>query len=172
MNQNLTEKLKEPQWVEAMSQELDALSRNNTWIVVILPKGKKAIGCKWVYKVKLKAGGFLERYKARLVVKVYNQKYGIDYNETFSPVVKMTTIWCVLAIATSQKWMVYQLDVNNAFLHGILNKEVYMQMLKGLDNPDEKVCLLQKSLFGLKHASRQWHAMLLEKLKGLGYSSS
>lgn len=169
---NYKEASQNPLWVEAMKKELEALSKNKTWVVVTLPKGKKAIGCKWVYKVKLKSDGTLERFKARLVAKGYNQKYGIDYDETFSPVVKMTTIRCVLAIAASQKWIVYQLDVNNAFLHGNLNEEVYIHMLERVENPKGKVCLLKKSLYGLKQASRQWHNKLLEELKSLGYVQS
>lgn len=163
---------KDPQWVEAMHNEIDALNRNKTWKIVTLPKGKRAIGSKWVYKVKLKSDGSLERYKARLVAKGYNQKIGIDFDETFSPVVKMTTIRCILSIAASNKWIIHQLDVNNAFLHGDLNEEVFMKMPEGIPNPNNRVCLLKKSLYGLKQASRQWHARLVQELKKLGYIQS
>ncbi|XP_074328434.1 uncharacterized protein LOC141666342 [Apium graveolens] len=108
-----------------MNKELVALSANNTCELTDLPKGKKVIGSKWVYKVKLKADGTLERCKARLVAKGFNQKYGIDYEETFSHVVKMATIRCILAIVASSDWFVHQLDVNNAFLHGDLSELNY-----------------------------------------------
>lgn len=134
---------KDPRWVKAMEDELIALSKNQTWEVTTLPQGKRAIGNKWVYKVKLRADGTLERFKARLVAKGYSQKYGIDYEETFSPVVKMTTIRCLIAIATHNNWNIHQLDINNAFLHGNLDEEVYMLMPKGISNPNNKVCLLK-----------------------------
>ena len=116
----------DPKWVHAMQQELQALSANNTWLLVDLPTNKKPIGSKWVYKIKLHADGSIERYKARLVAKGYNQKYGIDYDETFSPVVKMATIRSILTLAVHHKWQIFQLDVNNAFLHGDLHKEIYI----------------------------------------------
>ena len=119
--------------------------------IVDLPKGKKAITNKWVHKVKLKSDGSIERYKARLAVKGYNQKHGIDYKESFSPIVKMSTISCIQAIAANSKWKVHQLDINYAFLHGDLHEELYMKVPEGIDYKPNQVCLLKKSLYGLKH---------------------
>ncbi|XP_021762911.1 uncharacterized protein LOC110727641 [Chenopodium quinoa] len=153
------------EWIDAMNKELKALAAKNTWVVTDLPKGKKAIGCKWVYKVKLKKDGTLERYKARLVVKGFTHKYRIYYDETFSPVVNMATIRCLLAIAAGYNWPLFQIDINNAFLHGTLDEEVYMKMPQGIPNPENKVCKLVKSLYGLKQASRRWFARLTSELK-------
>lgn len=155
-----------------MEAEIQALKDNKTWEIVDLPKGKRAIGSKWVYKIKFKSDGSLERFKASLVAKGFNQKYSIDYEETISPVIKMPTVRCILANAASHKWTVHQLDINNAFLHGDLHEEVYMKMPEGLPNPNNQVCLLKKSLYGLKQASRQWHAKLVNELRGLGFTQS
>lgn len=106
---------KDPAWVHAMNLEIAALENSNTWNIVDLPKGKKAIGCKWIFKTKLKADGSIERHKARLVAKGFTQKYGIDYHETFSHVVKMATIRSIMSLAAHKKWDIFQLDVNNAF---------------------------------------------------------
>ena len=139
-----------------MDNEIKALEQNDTWTVVDLPASKHVIGCKWVYKVKLKSDGTLERYKARLVAKGYNQCEGLDYYETFSPVAKLTTVRTLLTVAAVKKWDLHQLDVNNAFLHGQLDVEVYMSLPPGFAKQGEsKACKLHKSIYGLKQASRQ-----------------
>jgi hypothetical protein len=109
-----------PKWDNAMDEEMAALDVNATWELVVLPKDKKAIGCKWVYKVKHNVDGFVSRYKARLIAKGYAQTYGIDYEETYSPVAKMTTIRAIIAMAGAKGWSLHQMDVKNVFFHGDL----------------------------------------------------
>nr|KYP61345.1 Retrovirus-related Pol polyprotein from transposon TNT 1-94 [Cajanus cajan] len=106
-----------------MDTEMEALEKNKTWELVSLPKGKKPVGCKWVYTVKYKANGSIERYKARLVAKGFTQTYGIDYSETFAPVAKMNTVRVLLSLAANCGWELQQFDVKNAFLHGELEEE-------------------------------------------------
>jgi transposase InsO family protein len=160
-------------WTNAIKTELSALMKTNTWSLVHLPAHKRAIGCKWVFKLKLHADGTVERYKARLVAKGFTQTEGLDYLDTFSPVVKMTTIRMLLAIAASQHWPLFQLNVNTSFLHGDLNEEVYMQPPPCLDLPNPNmVCKLQRSLYGLKQASRQWNTKLTDTLIQSGYVQS
>ncbi|MCO5576616.1 hypothetical protein L7F22_030431 [Adiantum nelumboides] len=112
-------------WQEAINEEMDTLYGNETWQLVPLPKGKKPIGCRWVYKVKHNSDGSVSRYKARLVAKGYAQTYGIDYEETFAHVAKMATIRAVTAVAAAKGWILHQMDVKIAFLHGDLQEEVY-----------------------------------------------
>ncbi|GAU24468.1 hypothetical protein TSUD_319450 [Trifolium subterraneum] len=158
-------------WVKAMKDELTALANNHTWVIVDLPKNVKPIGSKWVYKLKRKTDGSIDRYKARLVAKGYNQIEGVDYFQTFSPVAKLTTIRIVLAVASIKHWHIHQLDVDNAFLHGDLAEEVYMSIPQGLEGTsDNQVCKLTKSLYGLKQASRQWYEKLSQFLTTLGYA--
>ncbi|MCO5547474.1 hypothetical protein L7F22_000924 [Adiantum nelumboides] len=112
-------------WEQAMDEEMAALDVNETWELVPLPEGKKSIGCKWVYKVKPNADGSISRYKARLVAKGYAQMYGIDYEETFSLVAKMATVCTLIVVVASTKgWLLHQMDVKNAFLHGDLQEKV------------------------------------------------
>ncbi|XP_008229790.1 PREDICTED: uncharacterized protein LOC103329135 [Prunus mume] len=119
-------------WKDAMQFELAALKANHTWSLTPLPHGKKPIGCRWVYKIKRHSDGIIERYKAHLVAKGYTQLEGIDYHDTFSPITKMITVRCLLAMAAAQDWSLHQLDVNNAFLHGDLHEEIYMSPPPGL----------------------------------------
>lgn len=122
------EACKDARWIEAMQAEIAALQANKTWELVCLPPGKNPIRCRWVYKVKLRADGKIERFKYILVAKGYSQKEGLDYNEAFSPVVKIATVRTVLSLAAMQNWHNQQMDVYNAFLQGDLDDEVYMEL--------------------------------------------
>jgi hypothetical protein len=168
---NYTQASQHDCWNKALQAELTALANNNTWKIVDLPAGVKPIGCKWVYKIKRKPDGTIDRYKARLVAKGYNQIEGVDYFQTFSPVAKMTTIRTVLAVASIQHWYIHQIDVDNAFLHGDLDEDVYMKIPQGLEGTtDKQACKLIKSLYGLKQASRQWYDKLSKFLINIGYT--
>jgi hypothetical protein len=118
-----------PFWQNAMSEELNALSKTHTWDLVDLPPGKTAVGYKWVFKIKTKSDGSIKRYKTRLMENGFNQEYGIDYEETFVPVARLTSIRSLLDVASVCRWDLFQMDVKNAFLNGDLGEEVYMQPL-------------------------------------------
>ena len=119
--------LSHPGWRDAMIEEMNALDTNGTWDLVDLPLNKKAIGCKWVFAVKVNPDGSVARLKARLVAKGYAQTYGVDYSDTFSPVAKMTAVRLFISLAATHHWPLFQLDIKNAFLHGDLQEEVYME---------------------------------------------
>ena len=154
-----------------MRSELQALQANGTWTLTSLPAGKTSIGCRWVYKIKHRSDGSIERYKARLVAKGFTQLEGVDYQDTFSPTAKIITVRCLLALVAARRWSLHQLDVNNAFLHDDLHEELYMSPPLGLlrQGEDNLVCRLHKSLYGLKQASRHWFSKFSEAIRAAGY---
>jgi len=146
-------------WREAMAKEMEAIERNHTWELTVLPDGVTPIGVKWVFKTKLNADGKVEKHKARLVAKGYAQSHGIDYTEVFAPVARLDTIRLILATAAQFSWEVFQLDVKSAFLHGELKEDVFVLQPEGFvkKGEEEKVYHLKKALYGLKQAPRAWY---------------
>ena len=130
------------------------------------------VGCKWIYKIKTRSDGSIERYKARLVAKGFTQEYGIDYEETFTPVARISSVCALLAVAAASKWDLFQMDVKNAFLNGELSEEVYMQPPPGLSVDSNKVCRLRRALYGLKQAPRAWFAKFSSTIFRLDYTAS
>ena len=130
------------------------------------------VGCKWIYKIKTRSNGSIERYKARFVAKGFTQKYGIDYKETFAPVACISSVHALLVVATTSKWDLFQMDVKNAFFNGKLSEEVYMQPSPGLSVDSNKVCHLRRALYGLKQAPRAWFAKFSSTIFRLGYTAS
>jgi histone deacetylase 1/2 len=157
-----------------MESEYDALLKNGTWQLVSPRPGINVIDSKWVFKVKRHANGTIERYKARLVAKGFKQRYGLDYEDTFSPVVKPTTIRLLLSLAVTRGWFMRQLDVQNAFLNGVLEEEVFMRQPPGFEDPAQPrhLCRLIKAIYGLKQAPRAWHARLATVLRQHGFLES
>ncbi|WJZ80412.1 hypothetical protein VitviT2T_000335 [Vitis vinifera] len=150
---SVQEALADPRWKAAINKEMKSLQKNETWELVECLPGNKPVGCRWIYTVKYKADGSIERFKVRLVAKGYTQTYGIDYTKTFAPIAKINTIRVLLSLAANLNWPLQQFDVKNSFLHGELSEEVYMDLPPGCMVPEkqcQKVCKLKKSLYGLK----------------------
>ena len=137
-----------------MKEELDALSKNHTWVLVTLPPGKSVVGCKWIYKIKTCFDRSIACYKTRLVTKGFTQEYEIDYEETFTLVARISFVRALLAVAAANKWGLFQMYVKNTFLNWDLSKEVYMQRSPGLSVELNKSCHLRHALYGLKQASQ------------------
>lgn len=131
-----------------MDDEIESIKKNDTWELATLPKGQKAIGVKWVYKVKKNAQGEVEKYKARLVAKGYNQRHGVDYDEVFAPVARMETIRLIISLAAQNGWKIHQMDVKSAFLNGVLEETVYVEQPLGyiVKGQEGKVLKLKKAL--------------------------
>ncbi|GJY40787.1 zinc finger, CCHC-type containing protein [Tanacetum coccineum] len=158
-------------WKEAIDDEIGSIMENNTWVLSDLPPGCKPLGCKWIFKRKMKVDGTIDKFKARLVIQGFRQKEGIDYFDTYAPVARITTIRLLLALAAIHNLVIHQMDVKTAFLNGDLDEEVYMKQPEGFVMPgnEHKVCKLVKSLYGLKQAPKQWHQKFDEVVLSSGF---
>lgn len=167
-----TQAVKDKAWEEAMKAEISSIERNNTWKLTKLPEGHKAIGLKWVFKLKHDTNGEIIKHKARLVAKGYVQREGIDFEEVFAPVTRLETVRLLLAVAAKNSWEVHHMDVKSAFLNGDLKEDVYVSQPEGFvkENQAHLVYKLVKALYGLRQAPRAWYAKLNECLERLGFS--
>ncbi len=160
-------------WEIAVQEEYDSLVLNNTWSLVPLPKGRKPISCKWVFKIKHGVDGEVQCYKARFVARGFTQTFGVDYNETFAPIAKFVSIHCILALAAIEDIEIHQIDVKTSFFNGDLEEEIYMEQPKGFTQEGEHlVCKLHKSLYGLEQSSRAWNKKLDVFLKNIEFVTS
>ena len=171
---SMTEALASPErakWMDAMDKEMDSLHMNDVWDLVKLPKDRKTVGSKWVFKLKVGPDGLVERHKARLVAQGFSQKQGLDYDETFSPVVRFESLRTVIALAVQNSMKMHQMDVTTAFLNGELQEEVYMKQPESFmsDGQEDLVCKLKRSIYGLKQSPRCWNSALDNKLKQMGF---
>jgi len=156
-------------WQEAINDEMDSLQSNETWNLVDLPPSYKLIGCKWVLKKKLKLDGTVDKYKVRLVAKGFRQRENIYFFDTYSPVTQFTSIRVLISLAAVFNLFVHQMEVKTAFLNGELEEEIYVEKLEGfvIHGHENKVCKLNKSMYGLKQAPKKW----LEKFDNLMISN-
>ena len=158
-----------PHWIQAMHEELQSLERLGTWTLVPRPNGVKIITAKWVFKLKLDSNNQPVRYKARLVARGFQQTEGVDYDETFAPVVKLKSLKLILSWAADQDLEIKQIDFDTAFLNAELEHEVYMELPEGSNYPSGSVCKLLKSIYGLKQAGHDWHQLIRDEIIELGY---
>ena len=158
-------------WQEAMKSEMESMYANQVWTLVDPPEGVRPIGCKWIFKKKTDMDGNVQTYKGRLVAKGFKQIHGIDYDETFSPVAMVKSIRILLAIAAFHDYEIWQMDVKTAFLNGNLLEDVYMTQPEGFVDPKDagKICKLQRSIYGLKQASRSWNLRFDDAIKEFGF---
>ncbi|GJT83981.1 putative RNA-directed DNA polymerase [Tanacetum coccineum] len=158
-------------WLVAMNEEMQSMNDNKVWKLVVLPPNAKVVKSKWIYKKKTDMDGKVYIYKARLVAKGFTQTYGVDYEETFSPVADIRAIRILIAIAAYYDYEIWQMDVKTAFLNGFLEEEIYMEQPEGFIDPNHpsKVCKLQRSIYGLKQASRSWNKRFDEEIKKFGF---
>uniref|UniRef100_H3GT68 Reverse transcriptase Ty1/copia-type domain-containing protein n=2 Tax=Phytophthora ramorum TaxID=164328 RepID=H3GT68_PHYRM len=162
------------EWLRAMESEMKSLEDHRTWKLVDIPSDKKAIGCKWVFRIKRDPSGKIIKFKARLVAKGFTQRPGVDYTETFAPVARKESINTAVAIAAEEDMEAENVDVDTAFLYGDVEEELYMDQPDGFEdqvNPTKK-CLLMQALYGTKQAARQWNSKLNKHLEGQGFHRS
>nr|GEV12846.1 zinc finger, CCHC-type [Tanacetum cinerariifolium] len=158
-------------WKEAIDDEIGSIMENNTWVLSNLPPSCKPLGCKWIFKRKMKVDGTIGKFKARLAIQGFRQKEGIDYFDAYAPVACITTIRLLLALAVIHNLVIYQIDVKTAFLNGDLDEQVYIKQPEGffMSGNEHKVCKMVKSLYGLKQAPKQWHQKFDEVVLSSGF---
>ena len=161
------------EWKVAMDHEVEALVSRGTWTLVPRPADANIVTCKWVFTIKYHPDGTIAHHKARLVARGFTQAYGIDYTETFSPVVRLNSVRVLLSLAVNQAWSLHQLDVSNAFLYGDLEEQVFMEQPPGYvaQGESSKVCFLRKAIYGLKQSPRAWFAKFSGLLSAFGFTS-
>lgn len=171
---NVRQAMKYAHWRQAISEEYDALIRNGTWSLVPPSSNQNVVDCKWLFRIKRHPDGSIAKYKARLVAKGFTQCQGVDFHETFAPVVRPQTIKLILTIALGNQWNMHQLDVNNAFLQGALQEQVFMAQPPGMKDAQHPnyVCKLHKAIYGLRQAPRAWHDALKSFITSCGFTTS
>jgi hypothetical protein len=162
------------EWADAMIEEYQSIIKNDVWEIVPRPKNKDVVSSKWLFKIKHAADRSIEKYKARFVARGFYQKEGIDYEETFAPIARYTSIRTIIALAAKMKRKLHQMDVKTAFLNGVIEEEVYIEQPQGFEVEDRKshVCRLKKALYGLKQAPRAWYGRIDSFLTSLGFTKS
>jgi hypothetical protein len=168
------EVIQRKEWADAMTEEYQSIMKNKVWEIVPRPKNKDVVSSRWLFKIKHAADGSIEKYKARFVAHGFSQKEGIDYEETFAPVARYTSIRTIITLAAKMKWKLHQMDVKTAFLTGVIEEEVYIEKPQGFEVEDNKshVCRLKKDLYGLKQAPRAWYGRIDSFLTSLGFTKS
>ncbi|GJW93314.1 retrotransposon protein, putative, ty1-copia subclass [Tanacetum coccineum] len=161
-------------WIDAMNAEIQSMMDNMVWVLVDLPPNCKTVGSKWIFKKKTDMDGIVHTYKARLVAKGYTQLYGVDYEETFSPIADIRTIKILISIAAFYDYEIWKMDVKTTFLNGYLDEDIYMVQPEGFVDPNHpgKVCKLQRSIYGLKQSSRSWNKRFDEEIKKFGFAQN
>ena len=161
-------------WVEAMTEEYQSIMKNDVWDIVPKRENKSVASSKWIYKIKHVADGSIERYEAIFVARGFYQKEGIDYEWTFSPVERYTSIRTIMTLDSMMKWDIHQMDVKRTFLNGVIEEDVYIEQLQGFEVKERvnHVCKLKKALYGLKKAPRAWYGRIDSLLTSMGFTKS
>ena len=155
-----------------MENKMKSLNENDVWNLVELPKDRKAVGSKWVFKFKVNANESIERYKTRLVAQGFSQKFGLDYDETFCPVVRFESVRTIIGLAVQNGLKMHQLDIATAFLNGKLEEEIFMKQPEGFaaKGQEHLVCKLNRNIYGLKQSPRCWNSVLDDHLNKIGFN--
>jgi hypothetical protein len=161
-------------WRDAMMEEYNSIMKNDVWEIVPRPEGKSVVISRLLYKLKFATDGNIEKYKSRFVARGFSQVEGVDYDETFAPIARYTSINSVIYIAAEMGWKIHQMDVKTAFLNGLIQNEVYIEQPLGFEvhGRDSHVCRLKKALYGLKQAPKAWYSMIDAYLPQLGFEKS